>query len=233
MGGSRNSGRAVGGGGLGSVRPPSLSRARALASASRATASPVSPPPPTLTFPLFRPRLVSPPPRPPPVSPPPPSRPRPQGLARRASRHGAHVTGNDGRYIQQGYDRHTSDLNPDGARHPRPNLVSVMERNDLDEFVAMAELSERDFTAERRGAVVVSLGDSGASAPGAPGPGAPGRPGVPRASDPAAESLHAHRLKVPRRPPWTRDRLRFWTRTSGGRSWSGAELWRPWRRTSG
>ena len=80
-----------------------------------------------------------------------------------------------------------------------------MERNDLDEFVAMAELSERDFTAERRGAVVVSLGDSGAPAPGAPGPGGVSGPGVPRASDPSAESLHAHRLKVPRRPPWTRD----------------------------
>ena len=206
MGGSRNSGRAVGGGGLGSVRPPSpLARSRPrldlardgvsrLAAAADADLPAVSPPP--------RP----PPPRPPPVSPPPPpARPRPQGLARRASRHGAHVTGNDGRYIQQGYDRHTSDLNPDGARHPRPNLVSVMERNDLDEFVAMAELSERDFTAERRGAVVVSLGDSGASAPGAPGPGGVSGPGVPRASDPSAESLHAHRLKVPRRPPWTRD----------------------------
>ena len=31
-----------------------------------------------------------------------------------------------------------------------------MERNDLDEFLAMAELGDRDFTAERRGAVVVS-----------------------------------------------------------------------------
>jgi large subunit GTPase 1 len=34
-----------------------------------------------------------------------------------------------------------------------------MERNDLDEFLAMAELGDRDFTAERRGAVVVSMGD--------------------------------------------------------------------------
>jgi hypothetical protein len=33
-----------------------------------------------------------------------------------------------------------------------------MERNDLDEMMAMAELEERDFTAERR-AVVVSMGD--------------------------------------------------------------------------
>ena len=34
-----------------------------------------------------------------------------------------------------------------------------MERNDLDEFLAMAELGDRDFTAERRGAVVVSMAD--------------------------------------------------------------------------
>ena len=47
--------------------------------------------------------------------------------------------GNDGRYIQQGYDRHVADLNPDGhSRGGRPNLVSVMERNDLDEFLAIA-----------------------------------------------------------------------------------------------
>lgn len=118
-----------------------------------------------------------------------------QGIARRAARHGAHVGGNDGKYIQQGYDRHVADLNPDGhGRGGRPNLVSVMERNDLDEFLAIAELSDRDFTAERR-AVVVSMGDGTAGE----------MPPSSKEDLKRAEELHADSLKVPRRPPWTRD----------------------------
>ena len=37
------------------------------------------------------------------------------------------------------YRYNVAELNPDGhARGGRPNLVSVMERNDLDEFLAIA-----------------------------------------------------------------------------------------------
>ena len=60
--------------------------------------------------------------------------------------------------------------------------------------LCIAELSDRDFTAERR-AVVVSMGD-----------GTEGE--VPTTSKEelrAAEELHADQLKVPRRPPWTKE----------------------------
>lgn len=79
-----------------------------------------------------------------------------------------------------------------------------MERNDLDEFLALAELSDRDFTAERRGAVVVSMGESadGASLPPAV---AEARAAASAEAKRAAETLHADSLKVPRRPPWTKD----------------------------
>ena len=54
----------------------------------------------------------------------------------------------------QGAALHTTDIQPDGNG---PSLQSVLERNDLDEFMAMAELAGQDFTAERRGqAIVVS-----------------------------------------------------------------------------
>ena len=122
------------------------------------------------------------------------------GIARKAARHGAHVGGNDGRYIQQGYDRHVADLNPDGDRRGRPNLASVMERNDLDEFLALAELSDRDFTAERRGAVVVSVGGEAIENEG----GGAEAVEAQREERKRVEALHADQLKVPRRPPWTK-----------------------------
>lgn len=79
-----------------------------------------------------------------------------------------------------------------------------MERNDLDEFLAMAELGDRDFTAERRGAVVVSMGDG--SDPNAdPSAGAEERERERRSRVAAAEATHRDKLKVPRRPPWTRE----------------------------
>ena len=56
-----------------------------------------------------------------------------------------------------------------------------------------AELSDRDFTAERR-AVVVSMGE-----------GTEGE--VPQSTKEEleiAKELHADELKVPRRPPWTK-----------------------------
>ena len=80
-------------------------------------------------------------------------------LAKRAQKHGAHV----GHVAQTGYinygtgdgNRHTTEMNPDGGG--RPNLISVMERNDMDEFFAMADLANRDFTTERSRARVVSM----------------------------------------------------------------------------
>ena len=79
-----------------------------------------------------------------------------------------------------------------------------MERNDLDEFLAMAELGDRDFTAERRGAVVVSMGDG--SDPNAdPGANAEERERERRLRVADAEATHRDKLKVPRRPPWTRE----------------------------
>ena len=101
--------------------------------------------------------------------------------------------------------------NPDGpgmggSRRAGPNLTSVMERNDLDEFLAIAELSERDFTAERRGAVVVSLGgDGGHSGVGVDGDSARRDEARRLAETARAQLTHADKLKVPRRPPWTRE----------------------------
>jgi large subunit GTPase 1 len=79
-----------------------------------------------------------------------------------------------------------------------------MERNDLDEFLAMAELGDRDFTAERRGAVVVSMGD-GSDPNAAADPNAEERERQRRARVADAENAHRDKLKVPRRPPWTRE----------------------------
>ena len=77
-----------------------------------------------------------------------------------------------------------------------------MERNDLDEFLAMAELGDRDFTAERRGAVVVSMGDG--SDPNAdPSASAEERERERQLASPPRR--RRDKLKVPRRPPWTRE----------------------------
>ena len=51
-----------------------------------------------------------------------------------------------------GYKVHTT-LVPDSAK---PKLVSVLEQNSLDEFVSLAQLSAKQFEAERGGAVVVA-----------------------------------------------------------------------------
>ena len=80
-----------------------------------------------------------------------------------------------------------------------------MERNDLDEFLAMAELGDRDFTAERRGAVVVSMGDGSDPNAAADGENAEERERQRRARVADAENAHRDKLKVPRRPPWTRE----------------------------
>ena len=161
------------------------------------------------------------------LSPPPPF--SHSGPGEESLRHGAHVSGNDGRYIQQGYDRHVADLEPDGRR--RPNLVSVMERNDLDEFLALAELSDRDFTAERRGAVVVSMGDSADNA-SLPPAVSEARAAASAEAKRAAEKLHADSLAFPDARPGPRHLARCSTRTSEDTSSSGAARSPPSRKTS-
>ena len=136
-------------------------------------------------------------------------------LAKRAQRHGAHV----GHVAQTGYinygtgdaGRHTTDVNPDGGggRGGRPNLTSVMERNDMDEFFALADLANRDFTTERSKARVLSM-PGGGNASGVANNVAEDAHAAADAAAQAearadAEALHSDSLKVPRRPPWTKD----------------------------
>lgn len=72
-----------------------------------------------------------------------------------------------------------------------PGMQSILERNDLDELMAMADLADRDFTAERYQPVVVgSTAHSALSAE---------QTAAERA---LAEERAAHKLIIPRRPPW-------------------------------
>ena len=69
----------------------------------------------------------------------------------------------------------------------------IIENNDLEEMLSMAELAERDFAAERTQVVVVSVGAvEGRDAERA------------EAERAEAESRHRHRLVIPRRPGWSR-----------------------------
>eukprot|EP00198_Chlamydomonas_reinhardtii_P009867 XP_001699204.1 hypothetical protein CHLREDRAFT_206017 [Chlamydomonas reinhardtii] len=74
------------------------------------------------------------------------------------------------------------------------NMQSVLDRNDLDELMAMADLADRDFTAERGQCIVISTG--------VVDPLAEARREEERAE---AEARNAHRLALPRRPAWTPD----------------------------
>lgn len=85
--------------------------------------------------------------------------------------------------------RHTTDTSKYG-------MQSVLETNDLNEIMNMADLAGRDFSAERGQSVVVSTGgaaigdldrEMGSEA---------------RA---VAEERNRHRLCIPRRPAWSRD----------------------------
>lgn len=71
-------------------------------------------------------------------------------------------------------------------------MQSVLESNDLVEMMSMAELAERDFTADRGEAVVVSTGAVEAI-------------DIERAEEERreAERRSAHRLRIPRRPQWS------------------------------
>ncbi|WIA13595.1 hypothetical protein OEZ85_007161 [Tetradesmus obliquus] len=80
-------------------------------------------------------------------------------------------------------DRHTTDMGG--------GMQSILERNDLDELMAMAELADRDFTAERYQPVVIS---SSAHSTLAAEQSAALRA--------AAEARNVHKLCIPRRPEW-------------------------------
>ncbi|KAG1659046.1 hypothetical protein FOA52_010886 [Chlamydomonas sp. UWO 241] len=94
--------------------------------------------------------------------------------------------------------RHTTDM---------PNGQSVLDRGDLEELMALADLADRDFTAERSQVVVISNGavDLVAQERDA-------------AERRAAEERHRHRLRLPRRPHWdastTPEQLELQERTS-------------------
>lgn len=89
----------------------------------------------------------------------------------------------EARQADPGYD--------DFAESRPPGLESVIERNDLDELMAMADLAGRDFAAERTNVTVVIKNEEG-------GPSA-------RELEQqrlAEEELNRASLKIPRRPPW-------------------------------
>ncbi|KAI7841023.1 hypothetical protein COHA_005251 [Chlorella ohadii] len=97
---------------------------------------------------------------------------------------------------------HTTDL-----EGPKKNMQSVIESNDLDEMMAMADLAGKDFTAEKEHVIVISTGavasvDHERLA----------------AERKEAEDRNRHRLRIPRRPAWdestTPDQLDEQERTS-------------------
>lgn len=83
---------------------------------------------------------------------------------------------------------YTTDMSTDKGA----TLQSVLENNDLQEMMNLAELAERDFSAEKGNVVVISTGTVGA-----------------RSETEAAaerkecEANNAHRLRIPRRPKWS------------------------------
>ncbi|CAL8466799.1 g6335 [Coccomyxa elongata] len=77
----------------------------------------------------------------------------------------------------------------------QPAMQSVLEVNDLTELMTMAELAERDFTAEKGEVIVISTGaavDAKAEASS-------------ERERRAAEERNRHRLRIPRRPAWRRE----------------------------
>ncbi|EEC04864.1 conserved hypothetical protein [Ixodes scapularis] len=90
---------------------------------------------------------------------------------------------------------HTTELN-DGYDWGRANVTSITEQNDLDAFLATAELAGIDFTAEKQKVKVVHKGDVVSSGILSDGQKA------------ALKSLHEEHkelLRIPRRPPWNSD----------------------------
>ena len=99
-------------------------------------------------------------------------------LVRKAKRDGR--TGGSAAFI------HTTDI------ATKNTMQSVIENNDLEEMLSMAELAERDFAAEKTHVVVISTGTVDAKDAE--------RAVAERAE---AEARHRYRLVIPRRPTWS------------------------------
>ena len=70
-----------------------------------------------------------------------------------------------------------------------PNKQSVLDMSDLEEFMALAQLQDRDWTAERGQVVVIH-------------DGAESQARVTAEERRAAEEANRHLLRIPRRPKW-------------------------------
>jgi large subunit GTPase 1 len=87
--------------------------------------------------------------------------------------------------------RHTTDLPPSNQ------IQSVLEQDDLAELMAMADLADRDFAADREESQVLVVS-------GPPGTGAAFQGGRELSAEEraSAEREHAETLRIPRRPAW-------------------------------
>ena len=94
----------------------------------------------------------------------------------------------DGKSGADAYLLYTTDTKRSNA------IDSVIQQNDLEELMSMAELADRDFTADRGRAVVVRAGTSSVTAQEAASSEEERR---------KAEEENRDKLCVPRRPAWT------------------------------
>lgn len=85
--------------------------------------------------------------------------------------------------------KHTTELN-DG--YDWAKMGSVTQQNDLDAFLTTAELAGTDFTAEKLNVELLTVDKSGAE-----------KERQRRATEKSHEK-YRHRLRIPRRPKWTR-----------------------------
>ena len=130
--------------------------------------------------------------------------------------HKSSVRGQDGTHIN-----YSNSTNHATEIVKREGLVSVLERDDLEEMMAMAQLSNRDFTAERErygGPVVVSLGGGGEGGESR-GTDLNGNNNSSNSNNVAmkdideatreevesAKSRHSNAARIPRRPAWTKE----------------------------
>ena len=86
--------------------------------------------------------------------------------------------------------RHTTEMFPNNGSSD--NTQSIVEMNDLDELMNMAQLADRDFMAERYEPVVIQMGATETAV-------------LTVEERKRLEEEHAHRLTVPRRPAWTKE----------------------------
>ena len=128
--------------------------------------------------------------------------------------HKSSVRGQDGTHIN-----YSNTTNQDANKtRESEGLVSVLERDDLEEMMAMAQLSNRDFTAERErygGPVVVSTGGGSEYASNSTTNTHQTSVGGDILGDEAtreeverAKLTHENAARIPRRPAWTTETSR-------------------------